>query len=911
MSACERYEELISLSVSGELSGLEKEELRGHLAACETCRDLLVREQKLWGMIERSRWADDAPPGLTDRLTREVSKQLPPAGPMRRRRWMKWAAAAAAVLLVLFLIRQRGRREEPVLVASVTSGKLLVHDGRTWNETREVYSGQLCRVAPETGSEARLDLDDGSKVRLERGMAFLLHRGLSRKVKGERTVELLSGALTADVAKDKTKRFVVDAPGGKVTATGTRFWVRAGPPEGKEQIMGKKDIIAGAMATALAVAVFEGSVLVDVKEAAAAEPVAIRAGEETKPVKADEGKPTVGPRTVASAVPADALLFASAAGRAHWPKAIEASPLGAAYREEKVKAFVKPLIEHVELLIKEHKAKLEQNLANTLKFSEIEAALQGEIGVAIVGMRQKEEGGKQEPIFLFVAEVGEHAAAFETGMGEFIKRVQLVLEQEGGGKLTTHTARTYRGTDLRTFGVDKVKIHYARSKGYFLLGLDGPSVEKAIDCLEGKSQSLAAVAGIKGGKGDLFKLSVDTRAWMKIERAKNPDAKQWKDLATLGFDQAERVNYSLRFEGPLFREKLSVKLTKAAGIMSLLEHAQPMNAAKLAADAPANAMAFMAMKLPTGEIIPTLLKVLDANNPKQATAMRKGLVEMKTHGLEVEALLKDALTGEISVYAVPQAVIPIPDVVAVANLKSNEKVLSSLKTLATFLVHQHCRKMSVGTTPEGEPFVDYNKLKGMMEKLTPKTVDYREGQLLYVPVEGLQPGQIIPAMVVFKNKLIVASTAAAAKRAATRLGAGESLAKIKTFAMTLKTLPAGPLSVQYLDTRQVFELLYALASAQATNLKLFKQLGVDAGQLPPADLISKHLQPELTALYAHKNGMTLEAVTNFPRGAAFIGAVVRGEQRKKRAARAHAGPKPEPGAEPGNNPEPEPGLEEF
>lgn len=918
MSTCERYEELISLSVSGELSGSEKEELRAHLAGCEDCRVILAREQRLWDMIERSRRAEQAPAGLADRLVTSAGREaLPVARPLRRRRWWKWAAAAAAVLLGLFLLGRSGR-QKPVMVARVTSGKLLVHDGRAWNSTREVYSGQLCRVAPETGSEARLDLADGSRVRLERGMAFLLHRGLSRDVRGERTVELLSGALTADVAKDKKENFVVDAPGGRVTATGTRFWVRAGPPEGRERIVGKKDIIAGAMATALAVAVFEGSVLVDVKEASAAQPVAIRAGEETKPVDPEKGKPTVGPRTVASAIPADALLFASAAGRAHWLKAVEGSALGAAYREEKVKAFVKPLIDRAELLIRDQKARIERNLMQTLKFSEIEAALQGEVGVAIVGMKEVEKGPEgerveQKPLFLFVAEVGEHAEAFETGMGEFIKRVQLLLEQEGGGKLASHTARTYRGTDLRTFGVEKNKIHYARSKGYFLLAFDGRSVEKAIDCLEGKARSLATAAGIENSGGDLFKLSLDARAWMKIERGKKPDAKHWRDFANLGIDRAERVNYVLRFEGPLFREKLDVKLAGAGGVLALLKHARPVDAARLAVDAPASSMGFMALKLPTDRIIPTLLKVFDDRDPRMARNVRKGLVDMKTFGLDVEALLADALSGEICAYAVPRPGIPIPDLVAVAGLKSDRGVLDGLRTLATFFVHQHCRKLSLSTTPEGKPYVDYNKLKGLMDRLMPRVVDYRGGKLLYVPVQNRRPDQMIPAMILLKNKLIVASTDAAAKRAAARLGTPGSLATSKAFAAGLKSLPSGPVGVQYTDASQVFTMAYALVSAQAPRWRVFRKLDLQPGKLPPAAPIAGHLKPEVTALYAGEKNVTLEAITNFPRGAVFAGAVIREERRKKDAAARPPAGGPEPGGGPREDTAPEPaaGADEF
>jgi hypothetical protein len=879
----------------------------------------MAREQRLWSMIEKSRWAEDVPEELVDRLAAEVRTRAPagraPAARLRARGWWKWVAAAAAVLLFLGIIGRATRKkpEKPIRVARVVAGKLQARGrDQKWHDVREVFSGELYRVSPLPGSEARLQLDDGSKVRLERGMAFLLDRGFSKKIRGERNVELLSGALTANVARDESEKFVVSAPGGQVTATGTRFWVRAGPPEGKEEIMGKQDIIKGAMATALAVAVFEGSVLVEVKDAAAGEPVAIQAGEETKPLTAPKAPPQVGPRTVANAIPADALVFVATAGRSHWVRAVENSNLGAAYREEKVKLFFKPLLDKLEALIKERKKQIEEGLANTLKFSEIEAALQGEVGVAIVGLKPNPKAPpgdptNQEPVFLFVAEVGEHAEAFETGIGEFIKRVQAAIEGQGGGR-TTLTARTYRGTDLRVFGVDKHRIAYARTKGYFLLAFDAAQVEKGIDCLEGKSPSLASAARIRKVAGNLLKISVDAASWMKIEKAKRPGDKQWKDFATLGFDQAGRLDYRLRFDGPLFYEEVGAGMAKASGVLGLLEHAKPVDAAKLAADAPENSMAFLALKLPTEKIIAKVLEVMDASDPNAAKNLRKGLVDMKLHGLDLEGILTESLTGEIAVYVVPAPGLPVPEIVLVARLKSNAKVLPGVKTLATILVHDQAKKRAISRTPDGKPFVDYNKLRAFLEKHSPKESDYRGGKLMFIPAENPKPGQPVPAAVILKDRLIVASTVTAAKRAAARLGGAGSLAKKKAFADGLGKLPKDPIGVQYMDTAEAFKLGYALAATQAKNWKFLQRLGVDAGNLPPAADISKHLAPEVTALYADSKGLALRAMTNVPRVPILTAAGIAADKRKKRQQ-----PDVPPAVNDGKAPQadPEPGVEEF
>ncbi len=922
--SCERYEELISLSVSGELTAGEQSELRRHLAECEGCRLVMAREQRLWALIEKGRKAEGVPAGFRERLASEVLGKVPaahPRLPQPRRRWMVWVAAAAGLLVAVVFLRAVTKtppKPKMVSVGEVTGGKLLVAEGDGWRETDRLFSGRFYAVPAEPGSEARLKLADGSRLRVERAATFRLHRGLSQEVAGTRTVELRAGTLTAGVAEDKSEKFVVDAPGGKVTATGTRFWVRAGPPEGEkeEKIMGKKDIVTGAMATALAVAVFEGSVLVQIKEAGAAEAVAIRAGEETKPTAAPEGVPTVAARTVASAVPADALLFIAAAGRAHWIKAVEDSVLGAAYREEQVNKFLKPAVEKIEARIKELKANAEKGVGNTLKFDEIERALQGEVGMAILGIKVGEPGAEgkaaeEKPIFLFVAEVGEHAEAFETGMGEFIKRVQLMLEREGGGKGATLNARTYRGADLRTFTVEEVTIAYARTKGYFLLALDPAVVEKGIDCLEGKARSLAEGARIRKTAGGLLKVSVNAAAWLKHERAKNPDKKDWKELDALGFTATGRVEYRLNFEKPIFREELRAEITRAEGMMALLKHAKPVDAAKLAADVPADALAFMAFNLPAEKILPTVFETAKRIGGEKGTEdIRKGLEEMKKHGLDIEAMLSEALTGELAAYAVLVPDAPMPDVVVVARLKADADVLGNLKALAMAYLHQEAVKRATSRTPEGKPYIDALKVREFMEKFTPQTVDYRGGKMIYFPVAKKKTKDVVPAAIVLSGRLIVASSDKAAKRAAARIGAGRdlTLAGKEAFAGSLKKLPAGPLGVQYVDTARVFEIIYALAAPGIKKRAGLKEKwGLDMEKLPPAGAISKHLVPEVAALYADPKGLALRAFTNVPRGA-LLGAFALSQQKHGGKA-GHAGgrpddPKPKAG-------DPEPDIEEF
>ena len=614
-----------------------------------------------------------------------------------------------------------------------------------------------------------------------------------------------------------------------------------------------------------------------------------------------------GPRTVAGAVPAEALMFVSSAGRAHWIRALKESGLGAAYREEQVEKFFSPLIEKLELLVKDRKAQVEQNLANTLKFEEIEKALQGEVGVAVLGVRPARNAppnnpGKDEPILLFVAEVGEHAEAFETGMGEFIRRVQLVLEQEAGGGGTSHTARTYRGTDLRVFTVAKHTIAYARTKGYFLLAFDAGTIEKGIDCLEGKAPSLATAAGIRKVQGGLMRVSIDTAAWMKIERAKNPDHRKWKEMATAGIDGFGRVDYGVRFDAPMFVEELSGKLEKVGGLMKLITFAQPVDARKLAADAPPDALLFSALRLPTEEMIPTILEVLPE---KEVADFRKGLNEMRANGLDLEALLKESLTGEMACYVMPSSQPLRPEAVLIARLKSSEKVLESFRLFAQMIIHEQAVKAATSVTPDGKPYVDADKVRRKVEELAPLTADYAGGKLMYIPVKNPKPDKVVPALLILKDRVIIATSDVAVKTAAKRIGAEQSLAVKPGFVDALAKLPAGQVGVQYVQTPRLFEALYGIGSVLLLNRPDVKdKWGLDPKALPPAALISKHLKPELWALYADSKGLAIRSVGNLPKAPLLMGAAIRADS-KKRDRPGDVAPRPP------ENADPEPGFEEF
>jgi hypothetical protein len=894
MSDCAKFEELISLSVSGELTPAEREELRAHLAGCPACQMILARETRLWALIQQSRAAAPAAPeGLAERLA--TGARALSASPQRRgdaennglpasateattaprlgasavkspRRWLPWAAAAAALLLLAVILGFRGDNPgKAVEVAEVKAGRLLVMDGEDWRETATLASGQIFRVPGEPGSSARLQLADGSRLDLERGMTGWLGRGFAERDAAGRRVELFGGALTAEVAKGRGE-FKVKAPGGDVTATGTRFWVRSGPPEGKEtDIVGKKEIVGGTLAAALAVAVFEGSVLV--QAAGAAEPVPVKAGEQAT---AGAGAPlAVGERTVASAIPADALFFVGAAAREKWEKAFDDSNLGAAYREEEIKTFIKPLFDKLRAMTDAQKKKFEEGLLNTVKLADVEKTLVGETGMAVLGIKAKAEGG-EAPVLLFVAEVGQKPAPFETLMDEFVQRVKQMAPQ------AELRARAYRGVDLRSFSVEGNTIAYAQARGYFLWAFDPAVLEKGVDCLEGAAPSLAADPLLKKSPNGLLAATANLAEFIKRERAKNPDKADWKILDALGFTAARGLSYRLDFDKPLFREKFAAELSEARGFLSLLKEARPVDAAKLAANTPADALFFTAANLPSDKVIEAFFKALDVADPKAADKGRRDFLKAKEQGFDIEGLFSKSLTGEATLWAAmpPPGTGMIPEVVLILGTRENALVEGLIQMLAREAAKGAARNRIAAemAAAQGGDWgkVEWAKVNEQAAKEAAafklEAVDYKGGRFFALPTEKGSPLSI--CALVLPDKVILASNAMAAKRAAGK-PAGGALADKPEFRDALSVLSPKAVAVQYIDVPKAFGLAYGTAAPFLAALpaadKIKQRWGVDLKQLPPAELITKHLAPEAGAIYADEKGLRIEARCNLPR----------------------------------------------
>jgi len=132
MKGCDNYSPTIQLDLDGELSGNDLEDLRAHLANCETCQAELEAEESLSTLLRQSRPLYRAPDALRKRVMsdaesfaptktysplrfrKRVMTELARPLPSSSRRVHQWSALVATIMLVaagILLHNFRLRRE--------------------------------------------------------------------------------------------------------------------------------------------------------------------------------------------------------------------------------------------------------------------------------------------------------------------------------------------------------------------------------------------------------------------------------------------------------------------------------------------------------------------------------------------------------------------------------------------------------------------------------------------------------------------------------------------------------------------------------------------------------------------------------------------------------------------------------
>jgi transmembrane sensor len=170
-------------------------------------------QQQLWNRLETVR---NEPAVLT---LREDARTRARQHRMRRATWQWGIGLAASLMLGAFAWQWQG--SAPDVIRLNSSSALIVPAAKQIRALARVRD-----VSTHVGERALVQLSDGTKVTLNTDTA--IHADFSGK---DRAVTLLRGEAYFEVAKDKSRAFVVSAGSHEVIAVGTAFDVRLQPQQ--------------------------------------------------------------------------------------------------------------------------------------------------------------------------------------------------------------------------------------------------------------------------------------------------------------------------------------------------------------------------------------------------------------------------------------------------------------------------------------------------------------------------------------------------------------------------------------------------------------------------------------------------------------------------------------------------------
>lgn len=102
MTACVKYQKLLSAMIDGELNGKRREAVIAHLAGCEVCRRWAEQWQALYEVMAQP--TPSAPPFFAEKVRTRIAAQGRPALlPRAIQQALAPAAAAAGILLGVLL----------------------------------------------------------------------------------------------------------------------------------------------------------------------------------------------------------------------------------------------------------------------------------------------------------------------------------------------------------------------------------------------------------------------------------------------------------------------------------------------------------------------------------------------------------------------------------------------------------------------------------------------------------------------------------------------------------------------------------------------------------------------------------------------------------------------------------------
>jgi len=322
-------------------------------------------------------------------------------------------------------------------------------------------------------------------------------------------------------------------------------------------------------------------------------------------------------------------------------------------------------------------------------------------------------------------------------------------------------------------------------------------------------------------------------------------------LEALGLDDVQAVGSVAGLDGKTFISRTLVMLEGEPRGLLAFAAAPPLSAADLAI-VPRDATFAVALRLDAAATMETAMGAVAQISPDAREEMEEGLGEMRRElGFDPQTDLLAPLGDRWLVYSAPsEGGLVVTGATAVVSVRDHARAVATQEKLLAKV-----REMS-GRSPRAPRIEEFEAA----------------GHKAYF-FNALDDDFVVaPAWCLTEDELIVALFPQNIKAYLSRGSDFESIADVPEVAKVLSN-GGGPVALSYVDTRQVFDLVYPIMPfvAQMMSEDLNREgFDLNTAILPSAPAIRKHLRPSVQVIRRHPAGIEFVSRQTLPGGGGVL-----------------------------------------
>lgn len=321
-------------------------------------------------------------------------------------------------------------------------------------------------------------------------------------------------------------------------------------------------------------------------------------------------------------------------------------------------------------------------------------------------------------------------------------------------------------------------------------------------------------------------------------------------LATLGLNNITTYAAVTGLDEKGFVSRTRVGMEgEARGVLALTD-AQGLTARDVAA-IPADSTFAVALRLDGAKVLDTVLAAAKEIDADRGTDMKEGLAGLNQMlGVDLRNELLVGLGDTWCVYNSPgEGGLLFTGLTAAVNVRDQEKATKAFEQLMA-LAQAALRR------PEAEEFAD--------PRPQLRKIDHQGRTIHYLT--RIDDVPCAPAWCLTETHLIVSLFPQNIQAFLSRDETFESLARDQTLSQALAD-GNGPLMLTYVDTRQLFEMLYPVVQIGAHmgfNEMAREGIDIDVSILPTSQSISRHLRPSVNSIHRTDDGIEFTTRQSLP-----------------------------------------------